>query len=201
MIFLMLKNLGTFFTQKSSNPIYDCTPNIVWSRVVYTLEMNKTDNIVKMAYLPDFNQRDSIVLVSDQAGFLELSRFFKYFIQANKKSLDLVSTLVKDVSFLFVFETLQNIEIRIVGSDKAKGMKKTEQKNKFEWIINSEKCMEFSDKLESLAYCVSHNINNNLNGNHQYLDCDGDDVQVVASFNEYPVEKFNSLVRENSLID
>ncbi len=159
----------------------------------------KTSNIVRFAYFPDFSQSDSLVFISDQKGFVGFSKLFRSLVLV-KKPVDLVSAVANEIKLPFVFETLQGIEIQAVISTDANGTKRTERKDRFIWMLNPQKCVDFAEMLEPLGNPRPPDLQYGSVGCHQYLDSNRDEVQVIAAFDEYPVETFNSWAREESLI-
>ncbi|MES2575879.1 MAG: hypothetical protein V4572_13125 [Bacteroidota bacterium] len=137
---------------------------------------------IRIGYFADFKGEDSILISADIEGLLELEDLFLK-LADGLSSFDLLNLKLLDKSF--------RLKLSAFNDTKNVGLIQT-SKDSYEWRATSEKWNQFREKLTTLY--------RNCNDGHHYLDCepaDNKDLQVVFSWNEYPLTFWKKHNTEN----
>lgn len=137
---------------------------------------------IRIGHFDDFKGEDSILISADIEGLLELEDVFLKFANG-LPSFDFSNLKLLDKNFrikLSAFSDSDNLGLRQISTDT------------YEWRATSEKWGEFREKLTAMY--------RNGSGGHHYLDsdpADNKDLQVVFSWDEYPLTFWEKHKTEN----
>jgi hypothetical protein len=136
---------------------------------------------IRTGFYEDFKGYDTVLISVDINGLLEIENAFLQLSQG---------LYMFDFSTLKYLDTKFHVDIKAFNNATNIGLNQIE-KGKFEWRLNKEKWNLFGEMATAMY--------RNANGGHQYLDSetnhfdtepnfiDLDSLQVVLSFNEYPL--------------
>lgn len=137
---------------------------------------------IRIKHFDDFKGEDSILISADIEGLLELEDVF----------LKLANGLASfDFSNLNLLDKPFRLKLSAFNDTKNVGLRQTSPDG-YEWRVTSDKWNEFREKLTAMY--------RNGNGGHHYLDsdpADNKDLQVVFSWDEYPLTFWEKHKNEN----
>ena len=147
--------------------------------------MTDTSKHIRTGFYDDFKGYDTILISVDINGLLEMEDAF---IQLSQ------GLACFDFSTLKLLDTHYHVDIKAYNDTKNIGLKQIDN-GKFEWRLTKDKWYQFREMTTAL-YRI------NASG-HQYLDTetgdiDLDSLQVVLSFDEYPLSFWDEHFKANN---
>ena len=136
--------------------------------------MTDTSKHIRTGFYDDFKGYDTVLISVDIYGLLEIENAFLELSQG-LPSFDFTTLKLLDTKF--------HVAIKAYNDTEDVGLKQID-KGKFEWRLTKDKWNKFREMTTAL-YRIGTN-------GHQYLDTetgdiDLDSLQVVLSFDEYPL--------------
>ncbi len=129
---------------------------------------------LSIGVLDDFKGDTTILIIGYSDSFAKLATMMRATIGGEVPALS-----ITDLDFVDVYGQL-SLTLYCVGEGKTKGCIKSEgaDENSYQWFLDDEACLEYCEKLESLAGSVGPA--------HQYLETfHPEEIFVMASKREY----------------